>query len=398
MRKFSAIVKGDRIIWIIFIFLSIVSLLAVYTSIGRTATYNMHRSPLVPTMRHLAFIVGGYILVWLGSNTNYRFYARVSKAAFVGSILFLLVVLIVFKDRWIQIPIIGSFQPSEIAKICLIIFLATILSQYNEKMGNKYFVPIVLIPILLTAGLILPKNLSSAIIVFVVSVVMMFVAGVDKKSLGKYLLILMALAGIFVLIIVQMQSKGDEVFRSSTWYNRVAFWLHPELEEYSQENLSRMAVARGGLFGAGIGNTIHGRLMTQSQNDFIYAVIVEETGSFLGLIILGAYSWLYLRCVVIARRCEKIFGKLICVGMGTLIYFQALVHICVCVGVIPVTGQTLPFISYGGSAYLVMSFGLGAVQSIAHYEKQCKARAERNAQQSAVGRDVTQHTPAVSGQ
>lgn len=391
MRKFQNIVKGDRTIWILFIFLSIVSLLAVYTSIGFTATHLLHRSPLAMTLRHLMFIIGGGILVWLGANTNYRLYARVSKAAFVASLLLLVVVLVFFKSRWVQIPIIGSFQPSEIAKICILFFMATILSQYNEKMGNKYFVPIALLPVLLTCGLILPRNLSSAIIVFVVCVVMMFVAGVNKKSLGKYLLIIAILAVIFALVIVWMQSQNKEAARSQTWYNRVAYWINPAPDEYSQENLSRMAIARGGFLGAGIGNNIHGRLMTQSENDFIYAVIVEETGSLAGLIILGAYSYLFLRCLVIAQRCDKIFGKLICVGMGTLIYFQALVHICVSVGVIPVTGQTLPFISYGGSAFLMMSYGLGAVQCFAQDARRRKARAERDRDYQRTINSTQQH-------
>ena len=365
MRKAINIFNGDRTIWIIYIFLSIVSFLAVYTSIGFTANQIMHRSPLSATLRHLMFIAAGYLIVWLGGKTNYRFYARISRSAFIISLVLLAIVLFVVKDRWLRIPIIGSVQPSEIAKICLIFLLATILSQHNDKMDDKYFVPLVFIPVLVTCGLILPGNLSSAIIIFVVSVIMMFVAGVNKKKLGKYVLMVMAAAGIFAIILLLLRTKGEDVFRSETWINRVDNWLHPAPNEYSQENLSRMAVARGGLFGAGIGNTIHGRLMTQSHNDFIYAVIVEETGSFVGLIILAAYSFLFLRCLIIARRCDKIFGKLICVAMGTLIYVQALVHICVSVGVIPVTGQTLPFISYGGSAYFVMSYGLGAVQSFA---------------------------------
>jgi len=384
MRKFSTIFKGDLIIWIIFIFLSIVSLLAVYTSIGFTARQLLGKSPLLATLRHFIFVVGGYLLVWLGGITNYKLYARLSRPTFLGSIAFLLVVLLFFGDRWIRVPIIGSFQPSEIAKICLLFFLATILSQYNEKVDSKYFVPLVLLPILITCGLIFPENLSSAIIIFVVCVIMMFVAGVNKKSLGKYLLILIALAGIFVMVIFLLKSQDKEIFRSETWVSRFDKWLHPDPDKYTQENLSRMAVARGGLFGAGIGNTIYGRLMTQSHNDFIYAVIVEETGSIIGLVILAAYSFLYLRCLVVARCCDKIFGKLICVGIGTLIYVQALVHICVSVGVIPVTGQTLPFISYGGSAYLVMSYGLGAVQSFAQDAKRRKARAERNVQQSTI--------------
>ena len=378
MRRLSSIVKGDRMIWIIFIFFTVVSFLAVYTSIGFTARHDLGRSPLMATLRHLMFILIGYLCVWLGGRINYRLYARFSRPAYIASVSFLLLVLLFFGSRWVRIPVIGSFQPSEIAKICLLFFMATMMSKYNERVESKFFVPLALIPVFLTCGLILPENLSSAIITFVASIVMMFVAGAKKSSLLKALAFLLGVAVVFVLV---LKALDAEVFRSETWGNRINNWLHPNPAEYNQENMSRMAVARGGLFGAGIGNTIHGRLMTQAHNDFIYAVIVEEAGSFLGIIILLAYSLLYLRCLVVARKSDKIFGKLICVGIGTLIYVQALVHICVSVGVIPVTGQTLPFISYGGSAYVFMSIGLGAVQSVAQDNRRRQLREMGNTQQ-----------------
>ncbi|MBO4587879.1 MAG: FtsW/RodA/SpoVE family cell cycle protein [Bacteroidales bacterium] len=386
MSKFSAIVKGDRAIWVVFIFLSIVSVLAVYTSIGFTARHDLGRSPLLATLRHLVFIVMGYAFVWAGGRISYKYFSRFSFFAFLLSIIALFVVLVVFGGRWFRIPIIGSIQPSEVAKICLLYFLATILSKYKDNLEDKYFAPIALIPVLVTCGLIFPENLSSAIITFVVCIIMMYVAGVKKSALGKCLLVLLGLALVFVLVNMLLDKP---LFRSETWASRVDKWLHPDPTIYNQENMSHMAVARGGLFGAGIGNTIHGRLMTQAHNDFIYAVIVEEAGSLVGIAILLAYSFLYLRCLVVARKCDKLFGKLVCVGMGTLIYVQALVHICVSVGVIPVTGQTLPFISYGGSAYVVMSIGLGGVQSVAQDLKRRKALEERNAQKSNSQEKIT---------
>ena len=350
------------------------SVLAVYTSIGFTARHDLGRSPLLATLRHLLFVVIGYGCVWVGSRLPYRLYARGSRLAFIGSVALLFVVLVFFGTRWVRIPIIGTFQPSEIAKICLIFYLATIFSRHKERVEDKYFVPLALIPVIITCGLIFPENLSSAIIAFVVSIVMMFVAGVKKGALAKWLLILLAAAVLFALIMVVIDKP---LFRSETWASRVDKWMNPDPNIYNQENMSRMAVARGGLIGAGIGNTIHGRLMTQAHNDFIYSVIVEETGSAMGIIILFAYSLLYFRCILVARRSDKLFCKLICVGMGTLIYVQALIHILVSVGVIPVTGQTLPFISYGGSAYIFMSIGLGAVQSVAQDYRKRKAQAEK---------------------
>mgnify|MGYP002621962974 FL=1 len=387
MRKLSAIFRGDKYIWVVFIALSVVSVLAVYTSIGFTARHT-GRTPLMATLKHVAFIGAGYLCVWFGGRINYKYYARFSRLAYIASVVILFVVLVIFGSRWIRIPVISSFQPSEIAKICLVFLMATILSQYKDRVEDKYYVPVALVPVLITCGLIFPENLSSAIITFVVCVIMMFVAGARKSSLAKCLLVIVMAGVIFALVSVSLDKP---LFRSETWASRVDKWLHPDPSVYNQENMARMAVARGGLVGAGIGNTIHGRLMTQSHNDFIYAVIVEEAGSLFGLLILAAYSVLYLRCLVVARHSDKLFGKLICVGIGTLVYVQALVHISVSVGVIPVTGQTLPFVSYGGSAYISMCIGLGAVQSVAQEVR----RRERRAEMDAAAKPSQEAAPAV---
>ena len=154
--------------------------------------------------------------------------------------------------------------------------------------------------------------------------------------------------------------------RSSTWGHRLqSYFEDPDPTVITQENMARMAIARGGVFGKGPGNTIYARLMTQSHNDFIYAIIIEEWGMLGGLLVFILYSIFYFRCIRIAWRCNGRFGALAVVGMGTVIYLQALANMCVAVGALPVTGQTLPFISYGGTAYLFLGCGLGVIQSVA---------------------------------
>ena len=141
-----------------------------------------------------------------------------------------------------------------------------------------------------------------------------------------------------------------------------------------------MAIARGGVLGKRVGNTIHGRLMTQAHNDFIYAIIIEESGFVGGLIVFILYGVFYLRCLRLAKRCEGRFGRLTVAGMGTVIYLQALVNMSVAVGALPVTGQTLPFISYGGTAYLFLGCGVGVIQAVAADEEiKRKAEAESSA-------------------
>ncbi|MBQ6096845.1 MAG: FtsW/RodA/SpoVE family cell cycle protein, partial [Bacteroidales bacterium] len=154
--------------------------------------------------------------------------------------------------------------------------------------------------------------------------------------------------------------------RSGTWSSRIDNWLNFNEDELSQESMARMAVASGKLFGVGIGSTIQARLMTQANNDLIYSIIIEETGMVGGLVVFLLYLYLYVRCIKIAIKCKGDFGRMTVVGLGTLIFLQAAIHMSVSVGALPVTGQTLPLISSGGTAYLCMGLALGIIQSVAY--------------------------------
>ena len=175
----------------------------------------------------------------------------------------------------------------------------------------------------------------------------------------------MAIAAVVMFVVLYFVGDKMDVARSGTWGHRLQNWLHPNPDELSQENMARMAVARGEFFGCGIGSTIHGRLMTQAHNDFIYAIIIEEAGMLAAIAIFALYVLFYFRCIHIARHCKGTFGSLSVAGLSTMIFLQALVNMSVAVGVLPVTGQTLPFISFGGTAYLFMGFGVGVIQSVA---------------------------------
>jgi len=199
----------------------------------------------------------------------------------------------------------------------------------------------------------------------------------------------MAVVGFVILYLV-----GDkmDMARTSTWGHRLQAWMHPNPNELTQENMARMAVARGGFFGTGIGTTIHGRLMTQAHNDFIYAIIIEETGLLSAILIFLLYALFYFRCIRIATRCNGLFGSLCVAGLGTAIFLQAIVNMSVAVGVLPVTGQTLPFISYGGTAYLFLGCGVGVIQAVAADNK----RQERLAKKAETENQNIEENPIES--
>lgn len=381
----SKIFRGDKVIWVVFLLLSIISLVEVYSSIGLYAySFFSTKSPTSLFLRHLIIVIATYVAVVLISRINYRAFSRFAVLGYWVALV-LLVVAMAF-GRWIRIPIIGQFQPSEIAKIILIVFVARMLALKKEHVEELTTFLQLMIYTVLVVALVFPSNFSTAALIFLACYLMMFLGGVNRKWWWRLLLVGLVAVVAFLAISYfryersvntgQMQEQVIE--RQATWGHRVYSWINPQPDELTQENMARMAIARGGILGAGIGNTVHARLMTQAHNDFIYAVIIEEMGMVGGIVVFLLYSILYFRCIRLVWRCKGCFGALTVAGMGTVIYLQALVNMSVAVGVLPVTGQTLPFISYGGTAYLFMGCGLGIIQSVAAdvYKKESEAKAQ----------------------
>ncbi len=370
--KTGRLFRGDKVIWVVFLLLSIFSLVEVYSSIGLYAySFFSTKSPTSLFLRHFIIVVVTYVAVVLLSRVNYRFFSRFALLGYWLALV-LLVVALAF-GRWIRIPVIGQFQPSEIAKIILIVFIARMLALKKDHLGEIGTFLQLMVYMVLVVALVFPSNFSTAALIFLACYVMMYFGGVNRKWWWRLLLIGLVAVVAFLAIsyfryertMTTGQTQEQMFERQDTWGHRVYSWINPNPDELTQENMSRMAIARGGVLGAGIGNTVHARLMTQAHNDFIYAVIIEETGMVGGIIVFLLYSILYFRCIRLAWRCKGRFGALTVAGLGTVIYLQALVNMCVAVGVLPVTGQTLPFISYGGTAYLFMGCGLGIIQSVA---------------------------------
>lgn len=371
--KVSKIFRGDRTIWVVFLLLSIISLVEVYSSIGLFAYSQSGGWPTGLFLKHLFIVIATWVVVALASRVNYRYFSRFAVLGFWVSLVLLAVVLMM-GGRWFRLPVVGQFQPSEVAKVMLVLFVARLLALKKDQVGELGTFLSLLIYIVGTVVLVLPENFSTAALIFLSCYLMMLFGGVNRKWWWRLMLAGMLLVGVGLAVTYVRYDKNsaadaektEQLFeRSTTWGHRIYSWLKPNPEELSQENMARMAIARGGLFGKGPGNTVHARLMTQAHNDFIYAIIIEELGLVTGVLVLVLYSFFYFRCIRLAWRCKGRFGALAVAGFGTMIYLQALANMCVAVGVLPVTGQTLPFISYGGTAYLFMGCGLGVIQSVA---------------------------------
>ena len=372
--RLAKIFKGDKTIWVVFFLLSIVSLLAVYSSIGLYAySAFASKTPTSLFLRHMLIVAVTYVVVAALSHVNYRYFSRFAVLGYWAAIVLLVVMLALNQGRWVRIPVIGQFQPSEIAKVVLIIFLARILALKKNHAGELGQFLMMLIYIAAVVVLVLPENFSTAALIFLAAYLVMYFGGVNKKYWWRLFLVGVVLVIGFLAVSYYKYEKSLNagvdtemmIERQETWGHRVYSWINPKTDELTQENMARMAIARGGVARLGIGSTVHARLMTQAHNDFIYAIIIEETGMVGGLFVFALYSIFYFRCVKLTRRCKGRFGALTVAGLGTVIYLQALVNMCVAVGVLPVTGQTLPFISYGGTAYLFLGCALGVIQSVA---------------------------------
>ena len=359
----------------VFFLLSIVSLLAVYSSIGLYAySAFASKTPTTLFLRHMLIVAVTYVVVAALSHVNYRYFSRFAVLGYWAAIVLLVVMLALNQGRWVRIPVIGQFQPSEIAKVVLIIFVARLLALKKDNAGELGLFLMLLVYISAVVVLVLPENFSTAALIFLSAYLVMYFGGVNKKYWWRLFLVGVVLVIGFLAVSYYKYEKSlaDSgantelaIERQATWGHRVYSWINPKADELTQENMARMAIARGGVARLGIGTTVHARLMTQAHNDFIYAIIIEETGMVGGLFVFVLYSIFFFRCVKVTRRCKGRFGALTVAGLGTMIYLQALVNMSVAVGVLPVTGQTLPFISYGGTAYLFLGCALGVIQSVA---------------------------------
>ena len=357
--------KGDIALWIVFAFLTAISLLSVYSSIGYYAIAENYTTPGRLFMKHVFFVVLSVVGVFVLSKIKYQYFKMPSLLLYALAMATSVVVLMM-GSRWLPVGPV-SFQPSEFLKLGTIMILAWHMSAHKDKLGEPKMMWWWLGISVISAGVIFGQNFSTAALLFLACLFMMLFAGANLKMWGKVFMVSFVLAmvalGVFYFY-------GDEMdfFRSSTWGSRINNWMHPN-DELTQENMARMAIARGGIVGVGIGNTIHARLMTQACNDFIYAIIIEEMGTIVGLLVLVAYIVFFRRCILIVNDCKDVYGATLVAGIGILIFLQAMVNMSVAVGLLPVTGQTLPFVSYGGSSYLVLSGGMGVIQSVAHANK-----------------------------
>ena len=364
-------IKGDRVIWIVVLFLSIFSMLAVYSSTGTLAYKFQHGNTEYYILKHLFILLLGFALMYACHRINYTYYARLAEVLYWGSVA-LLVYTLLFginvneANRWATIPVLNvSFQSSDVAKLALIILVAKLLTK---KQGSILDFKGTFMPILLRIGivvaLILPNNLSTAALIFMTSVVLIYVGGVKIRYL-----IYLTSAGIlgFLLFIMIAHYAPNIGGRIGTWQNRIVTFTGGHGSDTFQVDQAKIAISSGGFFGKMPGNGTQKNFLPHPYSDFIFAIIIEEFGLIGGFIILILYVILFTRGYRIVMKFPHTFGALLSIGLSFSLTFQALINMLVAVDLMPVTGQPLPLISMGGTSIWFTCISIGMILSVSRY-------------------------------
>ncbi len=391
--------RGDKYIWGLVLLLSLISILVVYSATGSLA-YKMYRgNTSFYLFKQIVFTLIGLVVVFGLHRVNYTVFSRVATILFALSIPLLIYTLffgakINEGSRWIKLPIINlTIQSSDVAKLALFMYLSKVLSKKQEviKDFKKGFLPVI-IPVFIICGLIMPANLSNALLTGATSLLLLFIGRVSFKHI--LLTIGIAMIPIVVIISVAIAThKSNEGSldsnkpivaeslkswgRFGTWVNRVQDFMYAKDNEVPyQVQQAKIAIANGGIFmGLGPGNSQQRNFLPQAYNDFIYAVIIEEYGLLGGAFIIFIYLVFLFRCIRIFRKCPYAFGAFLALGLSFTLIIQAVANMAVNVAIVPVTGVTLPLLSMGGSSFIFTCCSIGLILSVARNVEQMEGKA-----------------------
>lgn len=385
--------KGDKVIWALVVLLALVSLLAVYSATGSLAYKNFKGNTEVYLFKQIGFIAFGILVIYFAHRFNYTIYSKVAQVLFILSIPLLAYTLFFGVrmnegSRWIRLPLINmTMQTSDLAKLALFMYLARLISKKQEVIKDlkKGFVP-VMIPVAITCLLIAPANLSTALLLGASCLMLMFIG----RARVKHVLVTIGIVSIPIVLliataVIRHNSGNDDTevtkkasaglfSRIDTWISRVDNFIYDTKEadndDSYQVNQAKIAIANGGTFGVGPGNSTTRDYLPQAYNDFIFAIIIEEYGLFGGAFILFIYLVFLYRCIRIFKRCPYAFGAFLALGLSFTLAIQAIINMAVTVNLFPVTGVTLPLVSMGGTSFIFTCLSIGIILSVARNVEQ----------------------------
>jgi cell division protein FtsW len=385
--------KGDKVIWAIVVLLTMMSLLAVYSSTG-TLAYKLSRSTESYLFKQIVFIAIGVVIIYFAHLLNYTMYSRMALVLFLISIPLLIYTLFFGTNlndanRWIKLPIINlTFQTSDLAKLALFMYLSRQLSKRQEtiKSFKKGFLPVIA-PVFIICALIAPANLSTALLTGATSLILLFIGRASIKHIALVVLLaaipLVMLIGFAKMYYNEAEGRAEPMpsyltkGRVETWVKRVQNFMYADKQEASyQVQQAKIAIAKGSWVGLGPGNSEARNFLPHPYSDFIYSIIIEEYGLIGGAVILLIYLLFLYRCIRIVKKCPYAFGAFLALALSFTLVIQAMTNMAVNVSLFPVTGVTLPLVSMGGSSFLFTCLAIGIILSVARNVESLEGKVE----------------------
>ncbi|WP_222983362.1 FtsW/RodA/SpoVE family cell cycle protein [Flagellimonas meishanensis] len=392
--------KGDKAIWGVVALLALFSFLPVYSASTNLVYVNDDGTTFGHLIKHAVLLFLGFGIIYAIHRIPTHYFKGLSIIA-MPIVLILLVYTLtveteiggVTANRWIKIPFVGvNFQTSTLASVVLMIWIARYLTKIKDvKITFKESILPLWLPTALVVLLILPENFSTAAIICFLVLVLCFLGGYPLKYLFAMIGTGLVLGGMFLFVLF----KAPEVLpqRAGTWKSRIETFVHPEKadrDDLHQLTLAKIAIAEGGIVGKGAGKSVMKNMLSQSTSDFIFAIIIEEYGLLGGGALLFFYLLLLFRIVVVAHSAKTVFSKLLVIGVGLPIVFQAFINMAVVVQLFPVTGQPLPLISMGGTSIWMTCLAIGIVLSASNKKE--------NSEEQSYNIDETNPLEVLSGQ
>ncbi|MFV8371149.1 FtsW/RodA/SpoVE family cell cycle protein [Flavobacterium sp. LB2P74] len=379
MKQLVSNLKGDKGIWSFVALLALFSFMPVFSASSNLAYIGQgNGNTLGYLVKHIVHICIGFTIIFMVHKVPYHYFKAISKGALY--VVWLLLAYTLIKgtviaganaSRWIQVPFIGvTFQTSTLAAMVLFIFVARYLSKTREvPISFKSSIWELWLPVFITLIFILPANFSTTALIFSMVLMLVFIGKYPLRYIG----IVVGSGIVFLAFFILIAKAFPDAFpnRVDTWISRIDNFTSdkPDEDDYQIEK-AKIAIASGKIYGLGPGKSVQKNFLPQSSSDFIFAIIVEEYGLIGGLGVLMLYLLLLFRFVIASHKANSLFGKLVVVGLGFPMIFQAMVNMAVAVELLPVTGQTLPLISSGGSSIWMTCFALGIIISVTKKEEE----------------------------
>lgn len=373
MKQLVNKLKGDRVIWSFVALLALFSFMPVFSASSNLAYIGRgNGNTLGYLVKHLAHICIGFAIIYFVHKVPYHYFKAISKGALY--VVWVLLAYTLIKgtviaganaSRWIQVPFIGiTFQTSTLASMVLFVFVARYLSKTRAvPITFKSSFLELWVPVFITLMFILPANFSTTALIFAMVLMLVFIGKYPLRYIG----IVVGSGIVFLAFFILIAKAFPDAFpnRVDTWINRIDNFTSdkPGEDDYQIEK-AKIAIASGKIYGLGPGKSVQKNFLPQSSSDFIFAIIVEEYGLIGGFGVLTLYLLLLFRFVIASHKATTLFGKLVVVGLGFPMIFQAMINMAVAVELLPVTGQTLPLISSGGSSIWMTCFALGIIISV----------------------------------